>query len=82
MLEGTLAFKLVLQETLADGFGLGGILCARRADYHGNLVDAPMARNFNPLLAMAATTTIAEAEHMGSGINQHHQGSLREPSRP
>jgi len=35
---------------------------ARRADYHGNLEYSLTARNFNPLMAMAATLTIAEAE--------------------
>ena len=38
------------------------LIAARRADYHGNLEYALTARNFNPLMAMAATTTIAEAE--------------------
>jgi acetate CoA/acetoacetate CoA-transferase alpha subunit len=38
------------------------LVAARRADYHGNLEYALTARNFNPLMAMAATTTIAEAE--------------------
>lgn len=35
---------------------------ARKADYYGNLEYSLTARNFNPLMAMAATTTIAEAE--------------------
>lgn len=38
------------------------LVAARRADYHGNLEYALTARNFNPLMAMAATMTIAEAE--------------------
>jgi acetate CoA/acetoacetate CoA-transferase alpha subunit len=38
------------------------LIAARRADYHGNLEYALTARNFNPLMALAATTTIAEAE--------------------
>ena len=37
-------------------------ISARRADYYGNLEYSLTARNFNPLMAMAATTTIAEAE--------------------
>ncbi|MEJ8825153.1 CoA transferase subunit A [Variovorax humicola] len=37
-------------------------ICARKADYYGNLEYSLTARNFNPLMAMAATTTIAEAE--------------------
>lgn len=35
---------------------------AKRADYRGNLDYAFTARNFNPLIAMAATTVVAEAE--------------------
>ena len=38
------------------------LITARRADYHGNLEYALTARNFNPLMAMAAELTIAEAE--------------------
>jgi len=38
------------------------LVAARRADYHGNLEYALTARNFNPLMAMAAELTIAEAE--------------------
>ena len=38
------------------------LIAARRADYHGNLEYALTARNFNPLMAMAAELTIAEAE--------------------
>jgi len=38
------------------------LISAKRADYYGNLEYAFTARNFNPLMAMAATTTIAEAE--------------------
>ncbi|MDM0084723.1 CoA transferase subunit A [Variovorax sp. J31P179] len=37
-------------------------ISAKRADYYGNLEYTLTARNFNPLMAMAATTTIAEAE--------------------
>ena len=33
-----------------------------RVDRHGNLIYRDSARNFNPLMAMASTTTIAEAE--------------------
>lgn len=35
---------------------------AKRADRRGNLEYAMTARNFNPIIAMAATTVIAEAE--------------------
>jgi acetate CoA/acetoacetate CoA-transferase alpha subunit len=38
------------------------LIAARRADYHGNLEYALTARNVNPLMAMAAALTIAEAE--------------------
>ena len=38
------------------------LLAARSADYNGNLVYSLTARNFNPLMAMAADVTIAEAE--------------------
>ena len=34
------------------------------ADYLGNLTYALTARNFNPVIAMAATTVIADAEHI------------------
>ena len=34
------------------------------ADYLGNLTYALTARNFNPVIAMAATTVIVEAEHV------------------
>ena len=37
------------------------LLAARRADYYGNLAYALTARNFNPIIAMAAATVIAEA---------------------
>jgi len=34
------------------------------ADYMGNLSYALTARNFNPVIAMAADTTIVTAEHI------------------
>jgi acetate CoA/acetoacetate CoA-transferase alpha subunit len=34
------------------------------ADYLGNLSYAPTARNFNPVIAMAADTVIVTAEHI------------------
>ena len=37
------------------------LVAARRADYYGNLCYALTARNFNPIIAMAAKTVIAEA---------------------
>jgi len=40
------------------------ILKAKKADRAGNLVYAATARNFNPLMAMAAATVIAEVEEI------------------
>ena len=37
---------------------------ARRADYLGNLEYALTSRNFNPVMAMAAATVVAEAEEI------------------
>ncbi len=37
---------------------------ARRADHIGNLVYSLTARNFNPLMAMAADVVIAEAQEV------------------
>ena len=39
-------------------------LAARQADYLGNLEYSLTAQNFNPVMAMAADTVIAEAEHI------------------
>ena len=49
----------LLEPALRADFSL---IRARRADYYGNLEYALTARNFNPLMAMASTTTIAETE--------------------
>lgn len=38
------------------------LISARRADYFGNLEYAMTARNFNPLMALAGTQTLVEAE--------------------
>jgi len=40
------------------------IIKAKKADLAGNLVYAATARNFNPLMAMAASTVIAEVEEI------------------
>ena len=40
------------------------LVAARSADYSGNLVYSLTARNFNPLMAMAAGTVIAEANEI------------------
>jgi acetate CoA/acetoacetate CoA-transferase alpha subunit len=37
------------------------LICAHRADYLGNLSYALTARNFNPIMAMAGATVVAEA---------------------
>ncbi|MCW5658318.1 MAG: CoA transferase subunit A [Burkholderiaceae bacterium] len=51
--------QYLLETSLKGDFSL---IRAQRADYYGNLEYALTARNFNPLMAMASTTTIAEAE--------------------
>ena len=51
--------SLLLETALKADFSL---IKAKRADYYGNLEYSLTARNFNPLMAMAAATTIAEAE--------------------
>ena len=40
------------------------LISARRSDYRGNLEYALTARNFNPMMAMAAGTVIAEADEI------------------
>lgn len=40
------------------------LLAAHRADYYGNLDYALTARNFNPVMAMAGATVIAEAAEL------------------
>jgi acetate CoA/acetoacetate CoA-transferase alpha subunit len=49
----------LLEPALKADFSLIG---AKRADYYGNLEYALTARNFNPLMAMASSTTIAETQ--------------------
>ena len=51
----------LLETALRADFALiQAFLC----DYSGNLTYALTARNFNPMMAMAAATVIAEAEHI------------------
>jgi acetate CoA/acetoacetate CoA-transferase alpha subunit len=50
--------QFLLELPLAADFAL---IAAHRADYHGNLDYALTARNFNPVMAMAGATVIAEA---------------------
>jgi 3-oxoacid CoA-transferase subunit A len=52
----------VFEEPLRPDFAL---VKAHRADRYGNLRFRLGARNFNPLAAMAARTTIAQADHLG-----------------
>lgn len=40
------------------------LIAARQADYIGNLEYSLTAHNFNPIMAMAASEVIAEAEHI------------------
>ena len=49
----------VLEESITTDFAL---VHAAVGDRHGNLVFTKAARNFNPLAAMAAHTTVAEVE--------------------
>lgn len=51
----------LLEMPLKADFALIG---CRRADYRGNLNYTLTARNFNPIMAMAATTVIAEADEI------------------
>jgi 3-oxoacid CoA-transferase subunit A len=51
--------EMVLETALHADFAL---IKAHRADRLGNLVYRKTSRNFNPLMAMAAATTIVEAE--------------------
>lgn len=53
--DGTLC---LLERALTADFAL---IKARRADWHGNLVYNKTARNFSPLMAAAAATTIVQA---------------------
>lgn len=51
----------VLEQALRADFAL---VKAWKGDRHGNLVFKATARNFNPMMAMAARVTIAEVEHL------------------
>ncbi|EPX76327.1 CoA transferase subunit A [Salipiger mucosus] len=50
--------RFLLEEPLHADVAL---ICAQRADYLGNLEYSLTAHNFNPIMAMAADTVIAEA---------------------
>ncbi|HEY2134686.1 MAG TPA: 3-oxoacid CoA-transferase subunit A [Xanthobacteraceae bacterium] len=53
--------KFLIELPLKADFAL---ISARRSDYQGNLEYALTARNFNPVMAMAADTVIAEADEI------------------
>jgi 3-oxoacid CoA-transferase subunit A len=53
--------EYILEKPLRADFALVHAFCA---DTHGNLVFRKTARNFNPVMATAATVTIAEAERI------------------
>jgi len=53
--------KFLLELPVKADFALLG---ARRADYNGNLEYALTARNFNPIMAFAGATVIAEADEI------------------
>ncbi len=50
-----------MERTLTGDFG---IVKAQKSDTFGNLVFEKTARNFNPLCAMAAKTTVVEVEEL------------------
>lgn len=51
----------IMEESLSADFAF---VKAQRGDTHGNLVFNETARNFNPIMAMAADVTIAEVEEL------------------
>ena len=51
----------ILEEALGADFAF---VKAQKGDTHGNLVFNKTARNFNPIMAMAADVTIAEVEEL------------------
>ena len=53
----------LLERALTANFAL---IKARQADWHGNLVYNKTARNFSPLMATAAATTIVQAASVGA----------------
>ena len=53
--------EYLLEKPLQADFGL---VQAFLSDYLGNLTYVLTARNFNPMIAMAAETIIVEAEHV------------------
>lgn len=53
--------RFLLEKPIRGDFAL---IAARQADYNGNLEYCLTAHNFNPIMALAADTVIAEAEHI------------------
>ncbi len=53
--------RFLLEHPIRGDFAL---IAARQADYNGNLEYSLTAHNFNPVMALAAETVIAEAEHI------------------
>ena len=53
--------SFILEKPIRGDFAL---IAARQADYVGNLEYTLTAHNFNPIMAMAADTVIAEPEHI------------------
>lgn len=51
----------IMERAITGDFG---IVKAQKADTFGNLVFEKTARNFNPLCAMAAKTTVVEVEEI------------------
>ena len=51
----------ILEEALHADFAF---VKAQKGDTHGNLIFSKTARNFNPIMAMAADVTIAEVEEL------------------
>jgi len=51
--------RFLLEKPLRADFAY---ICARQADYYGNLTFTLTARNFNPVMAMAADIVIAEPQ--------------------
>jgi acetate CoA/acetoacetate CoA-transferase alpha subunit len=51
----------LMERPLRAGFAL---ICARQADFLGNLTYRFTAQNFNPVMAMAADTVLAEVEEI------------------
>lgn len=53
--------RFLLEKPMTADFAL---LAAHRSDYYGNLEYSLTARNFNPVMALAGRTVIAEPEHI------------------